>query len=207
MHTDVRSDLTVADRSLPQSSAEHIQRVERLFVEQKDSLIRLLRARLHSRDGAEEVARAAHAKMLSEDCPANPQEMTEYLFRTAVSMATGKRCEWRPDVLDLPPHGTSDSPSGRAIVGSQGLTAVSEALARLPPMCRQAFILVRYEGLDFETAGSQLGLHPRKVRRFVQRAFASCQRAIEEQTVVGEGPRQYPKKSRWRHLLSIGFRH
>jgi len=58
------------------------------------------------------------------------------------------------------------------------LQRISCALGGLPPLCRRAFILVRYRGMSFEAAAAQLGLHPRKVRRYVQRAFASCERAI-----------------------------
>ena len=49
----------------------------------------------------------------------------------------------------------------------------NQALNRLPPLCRRAFILVRYEGMSFEQAAVQMGLHPRRVRRFVQRAFVA----------------------------------
>lgn len=60
------------------------------------------------------------------------------------------------------------------------LDRVAIALDNLPPRTKQAFLLVRYDGLSFEQAAQVMQTRQWRVRRFVQRAFAQCQRAIHE---------------------------
>lgn len=160
----------------------HKAQVEQMFRDHNDSLLRFLRARLHSSDEAKEVAQEAYVQMLGLDNPAAISYLQGYLFRTAANIATNRMksgaARRRIDQLvffDTPhemrtPQHTLDA--------SQQLAQVNAALNRLPPLCRRAFILVRYDGLNFDEAAAQMELHPRKVRRFVQRAFESCQRAL-----------------------------
>jgi RNA polymerase sigma-70 factor (ECF subfamily) len=178
---EVRSTQQAPARA-PLSPSEHAIQVEKMFREHNDSLLRFLRARLHSQDEAKEVAQEAYVQMLGLDNPAAVNYMQGYLFRTAANIATNRlksgAARRRIDQIvffDIPhdsrtPQHTLDM--------RQQLANVSEALERLPPLCRRAFILVRYEGMSVDDAAAEMGLHPRKVRRFVQRAFLSCQRAL-----------------------------
>lgn len=74
----------------------------------------------------------------------------------------------------LPP----ESSNGFITVTPEKLERLNFALNELPPLCRRVFILVRYEGKNFDEVAAQLGLSPRKVRRLVQRAFAKLERAL-----------------------------
>jgi len=176
-----------ADESRPIEPAggpapAHSAQIEQMFREHNESLLRFLRARLHSSDEAKEVAQEAYVQMLGLDNPAAVNFMQGYLFRTAANIATNRMklgaARRRIDQLVFfdTPHETR-TPQ-QTLDARQQLAHVNEALNRLPPLCRRAFILVRYEGMSFDDAAAQMGLHPRKVRRFVQRAFASCQRAL-----------------------------
>jgi RNA polymerase sigma factor (sigma-70 family) len=164
------------------SAAEHGAQVEQMFREHNESLLRFLRARLHSQDDAKEVAQEAYVQMLGLDNPAAVNYMQGYLFRTAANIATNRlklgAARKKIDQLvffDVPHDFRTPQ---HALDVRQQLVHVTEALNRLPPLCRRAFILVRYEGMNFDEAAAEMGLHPRKVRRFVQRAFESCQRAL-----------------------------
>jgi len=153
---------------LPLARIDHAAHVESMFREHNESLLRFLRARLRSTEAAKEVAREAYVQMLRLDNPETASFVQVHLFRLAAEIATErlKSGVSHPE-LNLPTQYLPEQ-----------LVKVSEALDRLPPRCRRAFILVRFENMDFDAAGAQMGLHPRKVRRFVQRAFASCQRAL-----------------------------
>jgi DNA-directed RNA polymerase specialized sigma24 family protein len=48
----------------------------------------------------------------------------------------------------------------------------------LPEACRRAFLLVQFENVSFDEAAQRLGLHPRRVRRFVARAMEHCHRVL-----------------------------
>lgn len=165
------------------TAAEHGARVEQLFREHNESLLRFLRARLHSPDEAREVAQEAYVQMLGLDNPAAPGFMQNFLFRTAATIATDRRncaaAHRREEQLVF----FADAPArqrdmGAAMRAKQQLERVNAALGELPPSCRRAFILVRCEGMNCDAAAAELGLQPRQVRRFVQRAFAICQRAL-----------------------------
>lgn len=58
------------------------------------------------------------------------------------------------------------------------LARVERRLETLPPNCRKAFILVRFEEMSLEQAAAAMDISRRKLRRFVQRAFAECQREL-----------------------------
>ena len=47
------------------------------------------------------------------------------------------------------------------------LYAAREALARVSPRCRSAFVAVRFHGLSYREAGEQLGLSPRTVEGYL----------------------------------------
>jgi RNA polymerase sigma-70 factor (ECF subfamily) len=163
-------------------AAGHRARVEQMFREHNESLLRFLRARLHSPEEARQVAQEAYVQMLGLDSPAGASFMQGYLFRAAGSIAAGRLksgvTRQRNDELVFF-HDTPAVQAGECEAAArQRLEQVTGALNRLPPLCRRAFILVRYEGMNFDAVAAELGVRPRTVRRLVQRAFASCQRAL-----------------------------
>ena len=190
MHKDVHPSDQV-DQPSPESrteqrrtvtAAEHSAQVAQMFREHNDSLLRFLRARLHSQDEAKEVAQEAYVQMLGLHNPGAVNYMQGYLFRTAANLATNRlklgAARRKIDQLVFFDAPADSRTPQHTLDMRQQLASVNEALNRLPPLCRRAFILVRYEGMNFDDAAAEMGLHPRKVRRFVQRAFASCQRAL-----------------------------
>ena len=164
------------------SAPAHKSQIEKMFRDHNESLLRFLRARLHSSDEAKEVAQEAYVQMLGLDNPAAVNYMQGYLFRTAANIATNRMklgaARRRLDQLVFFEEQQETRTPQLALDAGQQLAHVNEALNRLPPLCRRAFILVRYEGLSIEEAAVEMALHPRKVRRFVQRALGSCQRAL-----------------------------
>jgi len=61
------------------------------------------------------------------------------------------------------------------------LKRVSEVMNTLPPLCRRAFILARFEDMSPEEISDELDISIRSARRFVARAFAACQRVLENE--------------------------
>lgn len=55
------------------------------------------------------------------------------------------------------------------------LQAIADAINDLPPLCRRAFILIRYERKSFKEAGEILSLPPKQVYVLVYRALAQVQ--------------------------------
>lgn len=165
------------------SSESAAHSIERLFREHNDSLERLLRARLHSPQEAKEVAQEAYVQLLGLRDPSTVSYLRAFLFRTALNLATDRirQRTSRQRIDELMPLQSEEARSPeRASAAEQELALLNRALEELPEACRQAFVLVHFEELSFDEAAKQLGLHPRRVRRFVARAVEHCHRVVYE---------------------------
>lgn len=154
----------------------HTQHVERLFREHNASLIRYLRVRLPPEE-AKEVAQEAYVKMLGLHDPDRVNFLVAYLYRTASNLAKNRIKQHvqrrRDDELIF--FQTEDERSPERLCADRAEVAlVRQALSELPANCREAFHLVRVEGLSSDEAGRRMKMHPRRVRRYVARALAHC---------------------------------
>ena len=70
------------------SSETHQSRVERLFREYNQSLLRFLRSRVGSQHEAREIAQEAYVRLLKLDNPGAVSFLQAYLFKTAANIAT-----------------------------------------------------------------------------------------------------------------------
>lgn len=182
---------------LPPANAEdaypgetHEQHVERLFREHNESLLRFLRARLHSREESREVAQEAYVQLLGLHHPETVHFLQGYLFRTADNLAKNRikqRAQRRRnDELVFFDQAFEDSRSPeRSCAGDRDIATVYRALSELPPNCREAFRLVRLEELSIDEAAKRLNVTPRHIRRSIARALAYCLAAVESATTPG----------------------
>lgn len=158
--------------------------VERLFREHNESLLRFLRARLRSPQDAKEVAQEAYVQMLGLRDPSEVNFLQGYLFRIAANIATNRRKQrtnrLRIDELVFFENEEARSPE-HASEAEQEVMLLERALAELPEICRQAFLLVTVEELSVTEASRRLGLHERTARRYVVRATEHCHRVVYEQ--------------------------
>jgi RNA polymerase sigma-70 factor (ECF subfamily) len=65
-------------------------------------------------------------------------------------------------------------------MASQAARIVEEVLAGLPPSQRDAFILIRYEGLSMADAAAVLGATPTAVKLRAFRAYEALRAALDE---------------------------
>jgi RNA polymerase sigma-70 factor (ECF subfamily) len=78
---------------------------------------------------------------------------------------------------------TLDSPAGgdRAAIARQMLGVVQQALMGLPVRQREAFILIRFEGLSLAEAALVLGATQAAVKILVHRAYVAVREALDKQ--------------------------
>jgi len=174
--------------------ASYGDRVARLFREHNDSLMRALRARLSSPQEATEVAQEAYVRLLRLDNPGAVSFLQAYLFKTAINLANDRlKHKARKAHLDPLVFFDSDTeavspPPDRGVCAQQELDLIERAVESLPAKCRQAFLLHRVYELSVEETAERTRLNPRVVRRYVARALAHCQKALEDRgSVSGEG--------------------
>ncbi len=87
-----------------------------------------------------------------------------------------------PEMVD---HGGADAEA--AAMASQAARIVEDVLARLPPSQRDAFILVRYEGLSMADAAAVLGATPTAVKLRAFRAYEALRAALDDLRVRHDG--------------------
>ncbi len=95
-----------------------------------------------------------------------------------------------PEMVD----GGGDAESNA--IASQAARVVEEVLARLPASQREAFVLIRYEGMSVQDAAAVLGATPTAVKLRAFRAYEALRAALEDLREGGDNsPRQKRDKS------------
>jgi len=85
-----------------------------------------------------------------------------------------------PQRVDMPENG-----GDRAAIARQMLGVVQEALMNIPVRQREAFVLMRFEGLSLIEAGLVLGATPAAVKILVHRAYVVVRAALQKQDPDG----------------------
>lgn len=157
-------------------------RIESLFREHNDTLLRFLRARLHSEADAREAAQEAYVRLLQLDDPGQLSFLRAYLFRIAANVATDllRRRVVQGRVQHDSLFFETDEPATqeRALAAREQLAAVELALTELPPRCREAFLLSRREGWASGRIAAHLGVSDRMVRLYLVRALEHLEAAL-----------------------------
>jgi RNA polymerase sigma factor (sigma-70 family) len=149
--------------------------VERLFREHNAALLRFIAAKVGSEQEAREIAQEAYVHLLQLDHPAAVSFLRAFLFKTAANLAIdrlrqrGRRSHFMsmPEldfaVFELTPE--------RQLSGEQAMAIVRAAVGRLPPKCRQAFLLHRVYEMHIEEIAERMGIGVCMARRYVARAL------------------------------------
>jgi RNA polymerase sigma-70 factor (ECF subfamily) len=146
------------------------------------------------RDTAADLAQESYARVLAAQQAGRPvQDPRALLYRTARNLVidrhrrAGVRGETgEAGALDDPDLAPDDlagpqSQEPDAILASrQGLAAVAATIDRLPPRCREAFILYKFDGLSYAEIAGRMGISPRTVEMQLQIAMQACWRCMDE---------------------------
>jgi RNA polymerase sigma-70 factor (ECF subfamily) len=165
-------------RAASPSSAQ----VERLYREHNESLVRFLRARLHSDADAREAAQEAYVRLLGLDDPEHPSFLRAYLFRVAANVATDylrRRAVVRRNADPADEREVHAATQERQLAAKQDLQLIDRAIGELPPRCRAAFIMIRFDGCRPAEVASRLGVSERMVRLYHARALEHLQHAVD----------------------------
>ena len=147
-----------------------------LFLDQRPMLIRLLVARLGSREEAEDVAQEMWLKL--ERLPDTPLDHAgAYLFRMAANLATDRRIAasrsnardsaW----LDAQPAADELPNIERAIIARQRLARLEATIAGMPDRMRAALRMFRVEELPQKLIADRLGITVSAVEKLLRRAM------------------------------------
>ncbi len=156
-------------------------RIDNLFRDHNDALVRFLRARLNSDADAKEAAQEAYVRLLQLDQPDQPSFLKAYLFKVASNVAADmirqRRTRKHSDEINENDH-AAPAHQERALSAKQQLAAVQRALDELPPKCREAFVLSRHEGFSTVEIAARLNVSDRMIRNYLARALEHLQAAL-----------------------------
>ncbi|MDT4811291.1 putative RNA polymerase sigma factor FecI [compost metagenome] len=62
---------------------------------------------------------------------------------------------------------------------SQGMAAMVETIDRLPPRCREAFVLYKFDGLSYAEVAARMGISVRTVEMQLRIAMEACWACLE----------------------------
>jgi len=149
-----------------------------------DSLIQFLRQRLRVPDDALDVAQETYVRLLQYQNSTQVRSPTAMLFRIAINVANdlGRSDRARHladqcpiEELNLP----SEQPSPeREVSAQQDLALLREAIAHLPPKCRQVFLLSRAHQMTYPQIARHCGISVKMVEKHISHALAICVRKV-----------------------------
>ncbi|MBL8267901.1 RNA polymerase sigma factor [Steroidobacter sp.] len=157
--------------------------LDRLFKEHNDALLRFIAAKVGSSQEAGEIAQEAYVRLLSLDERQAVSHLRAFLFKTAANLAVD-RLRQRTRRNFLVSSASVDfaifeiSPE-RHLGGVQAMRRLRLGLSELPKTCREAFLLMRLEGLSCEEVAERLQIQPRSVWRHVARALEYLRERVE----------------------------
>jgi RNA polymerase sigma factor (sigma-70 family) len=165
--------------------AAYARQIEHLFRQHNDALLRFLTARTGSSQEAKDVAQEAYVKLLALDKPGTVGYLRAYLYQTAANLVKDRmKQRVRRDRIDTLMFfdRAEAAPSPEPLWDArQRLDLISRAIDELPALCRAAFILRKFDELSVEEVAERLSVNVRSVKRYLARALAHCERALEKE--------------------------
>jgi RNA polymerase sigma-70 factor (ECF subfamily) len=153
-----------------------------LLEEHNRALHAFLMTRVRDEHEARDVAQEAYARVLQLHRPGAINFLRAYLFKTAANIAINRAKQrtirGRLDQLDAHHEVVDPLTPERRVLAAEEIEVLRRALFELPPKCRRAFVLHRFQEWDVERIASRLGVGPRMVRHYLMQAGLYCQLRI-----------------------------
>jgi len=169
---------------MPSDGEDRKAVVARVYREHNEALLRYLGAKLSSPQDAQDVAQEAFVRMLRLDEPEAISHLQAFLFKIAKNIAIDRlrqraRCPETPCDQEGYDNHACGTPAPDAIFSTrQELETIRRIIAELPAKCRQAFLLYKFEGLEYGEIAVQMELSESMVRKYVLRAVAYCKKRL-----------------------------
>lgn len=157
--------------------------VERLFREHNAALLRFIAAKIGSEQEAREIAQEAYVHLLQLDCPAAISFLRAFLFKTAANLAIDRlrQRRRRAHVTSMPEldFAVFELSPERQLSSEQAVQVFGEAVGKLPPKCRQAFLLHRVYELQIDEIAERMGIGACMARRYVARGLEYVRECLD----------------------------
>lgn len=156
------------------------------LAEHRDELLDYLRKRLGHRETAADLAQETFFRMMKYRDAADIEDRRLMLFRIANNLITEyHRTSQRHHASDHFPFDEmrplqAEQPSVEAIVDSRKAIDIllKRTIVDLPPKCRLAFMLSRFDGLNYSQIADRMGVSVKMVEKHITKALLACRAAV-----------------------------
>jgi RNA polymerase sigma factor (sigma-70 family) len=159
--------------------------VERLFAVHRGALQAFFHRRVRHHADATDLAQEVYVRMLRIRDTGTIRNTEAYLYTVASNLikehaALERRRGIAVDVEDatvqeqLTELATFDS----QIDTAQQVKRLRQVLRQLPPKCHAAVVLHYVHGLSYQEIAQQLGISPRRVKKYLRQALGHCRRRM-----------------------------
>lgn len=156
------------------------------LAEVRDELLAYLRRRLGDRESAADLTQEALLRMLKYRDAPEIEDRRAMLFRIAHNLVLEyRRARYRHHVAqhvsldDAGPLRMSQSQVEAIADAQQTLDRLlTHTIAELPPKCRLAFMLNRFDELTYPQVAARMHISVKMVEKHITRALAACRLAV-----------------------------
>lgn len=174
--------------SLPSSAPIDAQgsalSVDRLAHQYHGVLMRFLTRRLKSCADAADVAQEAYIRMLQYEGSRGVRSPYAMLLRIAINVAQdmgragrARRVQLHTSIDGLEIASRAPTPEAE-LQAADDLDRVLAAIDRLPPRCREVFLMHRREECSYEEIARRCGISVKMVEKHISTALAACMKQV-----------------------------
>lgn len=156
------------------------------LAEHRDELLAYLRKRLGHRETAADLAQETFFRMMKYRDATDIEDRRLMLFRIANNLITEyHRTRQRHHASDHFPYDEmgplqAEQPTVEAIVDTRKAIDIllKRTIVDLPPKCRLAFMLSRFDGLSYPQIADRMGVSVKMVEKHITKALLACRAAV-----------------------------
>lgn len=151
-----------------------------------DACDALARERRTRSPESEDMAQEACVRALEMPQPDRVRDPIRYVLRIARNLLVDRARKRVRDallvdsLLTVEPDAGNTADPERILAGKQELRRVLAAIEKLPPRCREAFILHRFDGLSYAAIARRMGVSTSMVEKHIAEAMLRLHRASRE---------------------------
>lgn len=152
----------------------------------RQELLRFLLVKVNCSDTAQDLFQETfirYANYREKDKVENPRA---FIFRIAANLATDHLRSRSRQMLTNADDGEAiaqlQAPAGElehAAISRQQMDLLIEALAELPPKCRDVFIMLKLKHYSYAQVEQQLGISQTMILKYLTRALSHCRQRLE----------------------------
>lgn len=173
---------------MPNTDELHLQRqLKQLMKDSKSALISAL-SRILPRADIDDVLQETYLIWYQKNQEQNIENAKAYVFRVARNLAISRLRKTQVQqtyLQDCALHETQPTTSlSTKLVETQTQELLSQAIATLPPLCKQIFILRKLHGKSHQEISHIFGISVKTIENHITKGMHHCRHYIVQQTIT-----------------------